>query len=217
MSVQRLHGSECIPDVRFHHGHPHMASTCPGPHRKWNHSNHFPSSPPCIPLPTVGTSMGVWACNYRHLTLRPRNHLCTWSIHTFVDSEKNSLLQGFCTHDNCYYFTIWDWQATREVILQAEFIENHFAQQKLLKLTLVYQHNMGGTYVERHSTSDEVKKAVNKLGSSFIREMRLEWKWLIFHYNANKIYNIHNSSTSHDKCRDKLLIFTNSTMAISLE
>jgi hypothetical protein len=35
-----------------------------------------------------------------------------------------------------------DWQATRAVILQAESIENHFAQQKLLKPTLVYQHNM---------------------------------------------------------------------------
>jgi hypothetical protein len=84
--------------------------------------------------------------------------------HTFVDLEKNSLLQGTCTLDNCYCFTMRDWQATRDVILKAESIENHFAQQKLLKPTLVYQHNMGGTYVERRGTSDEVKKAANKLG-----------------------------------------------------
>jgi hypothetical protein len=84
--------------------------------------------------------------------------------HTFVDEGKNSLLQGTRTHDDCYCFTMRDWQATRDVILQAESIENHFAQQKLSKPTLVYQHNMGGTYAERRGTSDEVKKAANKLG-----------------------------------------------------
>ena len=48
--------------------------------------------------------------------------------------------------------------------MQAESIENHFAQQKLLKPMLVYQHNMGGTYAGRPSSLDEVKKAANKLG-----------------------------------------------------
>src|ERR1700722_17582324 len=62
--------------------------------------------------------------------------------HTFIDTEKNTLLQGTRTLDDCYCFTMRDWQATSYVILKAESIENHFAQQKLLKPTLVYQHNM---------------------------------------------------------------------------
>jgi hypothetical protein len=44
--------------------------------------------------------------------------------HTFVDAEKNSLLQGMRTQDDCYRFTMRDWQATKEVILKAESIEN---------------------------------------------------------------------------------------------
>jgi len=57
-----------------------------------------------------------------------------------------------------------DWQAMK-VIVQAKAIENHFAQQKLSKTTLIYQHNMGGVYMEKRGTSDEVKKAASKLGS----------------------------------------------------
>src|SRR5882762_3881090 len=57
-----------------------------------------------------------------------------------------------------------DWQATKEVIVQAEAIKNHFAQQKLSKPTLIYQHNMGCAYMEKRGTSDEVKKVASKLG-----------------------------------------------------
>jgi hypothetical protein len=85
--------------------------------------------------------------------------------HTFRDVEKNTLLQGSRTQDNCYCFTMHDWQATKDVILKAESIETHFAQQKLSRPTLIYQHNMGGTYIEKCGTSDEVKKAANKLGT----------------------------------------------------
>jgi hypothetical protein len=85
--------------------------------------------------------------------------------HTFIDMEKKSLLQGSCTLDDCYRFTMRNWQATKEVILQAESIEKHFSLQRLSKPTLIYQHNMGGTFIERRGTSDEVKKAANKLGS----------------------------------------------------
>jgi len=84
--------------------------------------------------------------------------------HTFVDAERNSLLQGSCTQDDYYCFTMRDWQATKEVILQARSIENHFAQQKLSKPVLIYQHNMGSTYTEKRGTSEEVKKAAGKLG-----------------------------------------------------
>jgi hypothetical protein len=84
--------------------------------------------------------------------------------HTFIDVEKSSLLHGMHTQDDCYCFTMQDWQATKEVILQAESVESHFAQQKLSKPTLVYQHNMGGTYIEKRGASDEVKKAASKLG-----------------------------------------------------
>jgi hypothetical protein len=100
--------------------------------------------------------------------------------HTFIDAERNSLLQSSCTQDNYYCFTMQDWQATKEVILQAGSIENHFAQQKLSKPMLIYQHNMGGTYAETHGTSDEVKKAAGKLGTKVdamckeMDEMRLE-------------------------------------------
>lgn len=83
--------------------------------------------------------------------------------HTFRDVEENTLLQGTWTQDDCYCFTMRDWQATKDVILKAEDIETHFAQQKLLKLALIYQHNMGGTYVEKRGTLDEVKKAASKL------------------------------------------------------
>jgi hypothetical protein len=85
--------------------------------------------------------------------------------HTFIDVERKSLLQGSRTLDDCYCFTMHNWQATKEVILQAESIEKHFSQQRLSKPTLIYQHNMGGTFVERRGASDEVKKAANKLGS----------------------------------------------------
>ena len=57
-----------------------------------------------------------------------------------------------------------DWQATKEVILKAESIESHFAQQKLSKPTLIYQHNMCGTYVKKRGALNEVKKAASKLG-----------------------------------------------------
>jgi len=58
--------------------------------------------------------------------------------HTFVDAENKTLLQSTRTHDDYYCFTMRDWQATKEVILKAESIEGHFAQQKLSKPTLVY-------------------------------------------------------------------------------
>src|SRR5882762_6366638 len=93
--------------------------------------------------------------------------------HTFLNADKNSLLQGTRTLDDCYCFTMRDWQATKEVILQAESIENHFAQQKLSKPNLIYQHNMGGTYVEKRGTSDEVKKAASKIGTE-VDAMRKE-------------------------------------------
>jgi hypothetical protein len=85
--------------------------------------------------------------------------------HTFVDADKKTLLLGTRTIDDFYCFTMRDWQATKEVIAQAESIEKHFVLQKLSKPTLIYQHNMGGIYTERRGTSDEVKKAANKLGT----------------------------------------------------
>jgi len=57
-----------------------------------------------------------------------------------------------------------DWQVTKEVILKAESIESHFAQQMLSKPTLIYQHNMCGTYVKKRGALNEVKKAASKLG-----------------------------------------------------
>jgi hypothetical protein len=69
--------------------------------------------------------------------------------HTFVDAEKNSLLQGTRTLDDYYCFIMRDWQATKEVILKAETIKSYFSQQKLSKPVLVYQHNMGSAYVEK--------------------------------------------------------------------
>jgi hypothetical protein len=58
--------------------------------------------------------------------------------HTFIDTEKKSLLQGSRTLDDCYCFTMRNWQATKEVILQAESIEKHFSLQRLSKPTLIY-------------------------------------------------------------------------------
>jgi hypothetical protein len=84
--------------------------------------------------------------------------------HTFVDVEKNTLLQGTQNLDDYCCIIMRDWQATKEVIIKAKAIENHFTLQKLSKPTLVYQHNMGGTYVEKCGTSDEVKKVASKLG-----------------------------------------------------
>ena len=83
------------------------------------------------------------------------------------------MLQGTRTQEDCYCLTMRDWQATKELILQAESIKNHFAQQKLSKPTLIYQHNMGGTCVEKPGASDEVKKAASKLGIE-VNAMRKE-------------------------------------------
>jgi hypothetical protein len=85
--------------------------------------------------------------------------------HTFIDAERKSLLLGMCTQNDCYCFTMQDQQATKEVIIQAESIKSHFTQQKLSKPNLIYQHNMGSTYIEKCGMSDKVRKAASKVGT----------------------------------------------------
>jgi hypothetical protein len=58
-----------------------------------------------------------------------------------------------------------DWKATKEIILQAESIENCFGQQRLSRPTLVYQHNMGSSYIVKCGASDKVRKVASKIGT----------------------------------------------------
>jgi len=127
-------------------------------------------SPHPLPAYALRQLEPQWAFKLVITGISHYNHEIVYTLdqyihHTFVDADSKSLLQGSRTLDNCYRFTMHNWQATKDVIIQAESIERHLTQQRLSKPTLIYQHNMGGTYIERRGTLDEVKKAASKLGT----------------------------------------------------